>query len=79
MQIKEYLFSGIEWLKSEPIIAIVILGVVAVLFYFKTKAMFKLVAVILVAAFLIYLLTLLGGITSSGLSHKNDMIHKSEE
>lgn len=78
MELKE-LFLRIFYLaKAEPIIALIIAGIIAFLFYFKTKAMLKVVAAILILATLFYIFTLFREMTSSGLSQKEHLIEKSQ-
>jgi len=77
MDLKELILRGIELLKAEPIIAIIIMGIISVLFYFKTKPMLKLSAVLFVFALLFYILTLFYGLTSTGIFQKEKIIQKS--
>ncbi len=78
MDLNGLILSAFEWLKSEPIIAIVIVCILAVLFYFKTKAMMKLLAIIIAIALLFYFINLFGGMTSTGVSQKEKMIENSQ-
>ncbi|OPL14382.1 MAG: hypothetical protein AVO38_02060 [delta proteobacterium ML8_D] len=77
MELKELILRGIELLKSEPIIAIIIMGIIAVLFYFKTKTMLKLLAILSAFALLFYILNLFYGLTSTGVFQKEKIIQKS--
>ena len=79
MELRELILRGIDFLKAEPIIAIVVLGMVAVLFYFKKKAMLKIVVIFLVIALLYYFITLIGGMTSTGVFQKEKVIEKSQQ
>jgi hypothetical protein len=79
MEPKESILRIIELLESEPIIAIIIMGIIAVLFYFKTKPMLKLLAIFLAFAFLFYIFTLFYGLTSTGTFQKEKMIQKSQQ
>jgi len=79
MELEGLILRGIEFLKSEPIIAIIIMGIIAILFYFKTKPMLKILALLLAFALLIYILNLFGGLTSTGVSQKDRMSQKSIE
>jgi 4-hydroxybenzoate polyprenyltransferase len=65
--------------QANPIIAVAGGGIVVVLFYFKTKEMFKLVGFCLFIAVVFYVLTLLAGTVSTGSKHKDQMIYKSKE
>ena len=54
---------------------IIILLAVAVLFYVKPKPMLKLAALVAVIAVVLYLVSLMGGMTSTGVSEKSRMVH----
>lgn len=79
MELKELVLKGVDFLKAEPIIGIVAIGIIAVLFYFKKKAMLRIVAIFLVLALVYYFATLIGGMTSSGVFEKENLIEKSEQ
>jgi amino acid transporter len=60
----------------------IVLAVVAVLLFltiFKTKSMMKLYGACVLVLIGFYLLTLLGGVLSSGNKQKNQMIYKTRE
>ena len=78
MELPGFILRGIGLARSEPIISIIILGVIAVLFYFKRKAMLQLLATILIIAILSYFIYLIYGMTSSGFFQKQDLIEKSQ-
>lgn len=78
MEFKELLLRGFYWSKSEPIIAIGILVVIAIICYFKPKAMLKVLALFLAVGVLIYILSLFKDVTSTGMSQKETMIEKSQ-
>jgi hypothetical protein len=79
MELKGLIFRGIELAKSEPIISIIIMGVIAILFYFKKKAMLQLLATILIFTLLFYFFALIYGMTSTGFFQKENMIEKSQQ
>ena len=79
MEPKNLIYRGIDFLKAEPIIAIVLIGIVAVLFYFKKKAMLRILVIFLVIGLVYYLLTLFGGMTSTGVNQKEKIIEKSQQ
>ncbi len=79
MELKELFLKIFYLAKAEPIIALIIAGIIAILFYFKTKGMLKVVAVILILVTLFYFFTLFHEMTSSGLSQKESLIEKSQE
>ena len=79
MDLKELILRGIDFLKGEPVIAAAIIGILVVLFIFRRKAMLRIVAIFLVLAVLYYLVTLVGGMTSSGVSQKETLIEKSQQ
>jgi uncharacterized membrane protein len=79
MDLKELFLNIFNLAKTEPIIALIIAGIIAILFYFKTKEMMKVVGVVLVLVTLFYFFTLLRGMTSTGLFQKQHLIHNSQE
>jgi amino acid permease len=78
MELQELILRGIDYLKAEPIIAIIIIAVIAVLFYFRRKAMLRITVTFLVLAIAYYLVTYVTGMTSSSVSQKETLIEKSE-
>jgi hypothetical protein len=46
----------------------------AVLFYFKPKEMLKLIGIALVVVAALYLLSLLGDVTTTGITHKREIL-----
>jgi branched-subunit amino acid transport protein len=79
MELKELFLRIFSLAKAEPIIALIIAGIIAILFYFKTKEMMKVVAVALVLVTLFYFFTLIRGMTSTGLSQKEHLIQESQQ
>ena len=77
--LEELLQSALAFLQTNPIIAAVIGVIVVALFYFKPKAMFKLVAFCLFLAVVFYCITLFAGAVGSGSKHKDQMIYKTKE
>lgn len=65
--------------QTNPIIAASAGVLVIVLFYFKPKAMFKLVGFCLFIVVVFYCLTLLAGTVGSGTAKKDQMMHKTKE
>ena len=64
--LEEQLQSALAFLQTNPIIAAIIGGVLVSLFFFKPKAMFKLVAFCLVMIVVFYFITLFAGTVSTG-------------
>jgi len=79
MEIKELILRGVDFFKAEPIIAIVAIAIVAVLFYFKKKAMIRILVIFLALALLYYFVTLIGEMTFGGVSQKETLIEKSQQ
>lgn len=76
MELEQLISSSIEWIQAEPITAGVIIGIVALLFYFRTKPMLKLCAILLVFAFLFYAITLVRDFASTGVAQKENMVEQ---
>ena len=76
METEELILRAIEWLKADPIIAIVILVIVALLFYFRPKPMLRLLAILLAFTILFYFVSMLGDATSTGVFQKQKMIQQ---
>jgi amino acid permease len=79
MGIDDLISKGVDFFKTEPIIAIVVIAIIAVLFYFKKKAMFRILAIFLVFALLYYFVTLIGGMTFGGKAQKETLIERSQQ
>ncbi len=77
--LEEQLQNILTFLQTNPIIAVVVGGVVFALFYFKTKEMFKLVGFCLFIVVVFYFLTLFAGTVSTGSKYKDQMIYKSKK
>lgn len=56
-------------------VIIVIVGI-AVLFFTKPKSMLKMSAILLVIIFIFYLISLMGGMTFTGVVEKERLVHK---
>lgn len=79
MEFEELFLRIFNLAKAEPVIALIIAGVIAILFYFKTKEMLKVMAVILILVTLFYFFTLFREMTSSGINQKERLMEKSQE
>lgn len=66
-------------LQSNPIYGWVVIGILAALFYFRPKDMFKLVAFCLFLAALFYFMSYLLDTVGSGGKQKDAMIYKTRE
>jgi len=60
-------------------IAIALAIAVFVIAYWKPKMAFKFGGAVFFIAFVFYIISLLGGLLTSGIKHKDKMIHKTEE
>ena len=76
MDFAELISAGINFFQTQTLIAIIIIGVLGILFYLKPKAMFKLVALTLAFVAVFYILSLMGDVTSTGISQKREMVDK---
>ena len=79
MDLNDLVSKGVDFFKTEPIIAIVVIAILAVLFYFRKKAMLRIVAIFLVFALLYYFVTLIGGMTFGGKAQKETLIERSQQ
>jgi hypothetical protein len=77
--LEEQLQNILNFLHTNPIVAVAIGGVVIVLFYSKPKEMFKLVGFCLFIVVVFYLLTFFAGTLTTGSKHKDQMIYKSKK
>ena len=78
MGLNEIITKGIDFFKTEPIISVVAFVILVALFYFRKKAMIRILAIFLVFALLYYFVTLIGGMTSDGVSEKETLIDRSQ-
>lgn len=76
MNFAELISAGINFFQTQTLIAIIIIAVLGILFYLKPKAMFKVLAIILVFVAALYMLSLMGDVTSTGISQKREMVDK---
>ena len=76
---EEYLQKTIALLQNNQAIGYGIAIVVAVLFYFRPKAMFKLLGFCLLLVVAFYLMTQMVGIIGDGSQFKSRMTHKTSE
>ena len=76
MYFAELISARINFFQTQTLIAIVIIGVLGILFYLKPKAMFKVVALILVSVAVLYILSLMGDVTTTGITQKREMVDK---
>ncbi len=76
---EEHLQNTIAIIQSNPLIGVGILIVIALLFYFRPKDMFKLVGFCLFMVVVFYILSLLIETVGSGGKQKDQMIYKSRD
>ena len=65
---------GLNFFHTHKLVAIIIVVVLCILLYLKPKATFKMLAMLLVAAVILYILSLIGGLTFTGISQKREII-----
>ena len=76
---QEHLQTIIELLKDNPVVAIIVAGVLLVLLYTRPKQVFKIVCLCLAFFAFIYAAGLLFGTLESGSKQKDEMIHKTRQ
>lgn len=76
---KEEWQNALALLHGNPLLGIAAMGVVALLFYFRPKEMFRLSAFCLFLVVAFYVMTLLIGTVGSGSKQKDQMIYKSKQ
>ena len=76
---EEHWQNTVALVQDNPVLGLGVAVIVAVLFYFRTKEMFKLLGfgLFLVAAF--YIITLLVGTVDSSTKQKDQMVHKTRQ
>ena len=79
MNVEDLLQQVVNYGQSNMIVVIAVVAVLLLLTFFKPKSMMKLYGVCVLVFIGFYLLTLLGGILSSGDKQKNQMIYKTRE
>jgi K+-sensing histidine kinase KdpD len=76
---QHHLQTIIALLKDNPVLAIIVAGIVLILFYTRPKQVFKIVCLCLVFFAFIYAAGLLFGTLESGSKQKDEMIHKTRQ
>jgi uncharacterized membrane protein len=76
---EEHLHKTVELLLDNQGISIGFAIVIAVLFYFRPKDMFKLLGFCLMLVVAFYLMTQLAGVVGSGSKYKDQMTHKTSD
>ena len=79
MNFEGLLQQAVDYGQSNMNVVIAVVAVLLLLTFFKPKSMMKLYGACVLVFIGFYLLTLLGGILSSGDKHKNKMIYKTRE
>jgi len=75
----EQLHSILTLLQNNPMLALLLAVIVAVLCYFRPKAMFRLALFGLFIVLVFYFITQLAGMVSTGSQQKDRMIYKSKD
>jgi len=79
MNVEDILQQAIDYSHQNTTMVIVIAVVLAILTIYKPKTMMKLYGACVLALIGLYLLSLLGGVLSSGIKQKDRMIYKTRE
>jgi hypothetical protein len=79
MNLESLLQQVVDYGQRNMNVALAVVAVLLLLTIFKTKSMVKLYGACLLVVIGFYLLTLLGGVLSSGNQQKNQMIYKTRE
>jgi hypothetical protein len=77
--LEEQFYNVWSIFKDNPVFATAAVAILAGLFYFKPKSMFKLTTFCFFLVIAYYLITLLTGTVTSGSKKKDSMIYKSKE
>jgi len=75
---EQHLQNTLNLLQGNPALALAGAAVVAALFYFRPKDMFKLVGFCLILVVVAYFIGLVAGTIGSGAKQKDQMIYKTQ-
>ena len=78
MDFNQVISKCFEFIRLNPIVAIVAIIIFALLLYFKTKPTLRMLAILLACLFVFYLVSLLGGVTSKGVKQTEKMIQQDQ-
>lgn len=79
MNFEGLLQQAVDYCQQNMNVVLVVVAVLLLLTLFKPKSMIKLYGVCVLVLIGFYLLSLLGGVLSSGNKQKNQMIYKTRE
>lgn len=79
MNVSDLIEQCLAFVESQPVIALIILGVVLVLLYFQTKFVLKTIGAVVIVFLVLYALSLFSNTTSSGLEQKHKMYESGSE
>lgn len=79
MNFEALLQQAVGYVQLNMNVTIAVVAVLLLLTFFKPKSMMKLYGACILVLIGIYLITLLGGVLSSGNKQKNQMIYKTRE
>lgn len=79
MNFEALLQQAVGYVQLNKNVTIAVVAVLLLLTFFKPKSMMKLYGACVLVLIGIYLITLLGGVLSSGNKQKNQMIYKTRE
>lgn len=79
MNFENLLQQVVDYCQQNMNVVLIVVAILLLLTIFKPKSMIKLYGVCVLVLIGFYLLTLLGGVLSSGNKQKNQMIYKTRE
>jgi len=79
MDLEGLLHQGVTLFQTRTLPVVLFIIAVGFLILFRRKSMLRLLAILAVIGCLFYLVTLIGGMTSTGRGQKGTMVHKTEK
>ena len=76
MDLTELIDISVNFLQTQPLIAVIIVIILGILFYLMPKAMFRLVGIFLAFAIMLYVFSFLGDATTVGRSQNEKYYQK---
>lgn len=76
MGLTELIDISINFFQTQTLIAVIVIIILGMLFYFRPKAMFRLVGIFLAFAIVLYLFSFLGDATTVGRSQNEKYYQK---
>ena len=76
MNFERFLNTGINFFQNYPIAVIILVVGLVIVSTAKTKDMYKFLVFAIIMGVIIYIISQFGGLTSTGLNQKDEMIHQ---